>query len=75
MGKGKPKGDGTRLETGRAMSLEGSTPSPSASTLRDWSNGTTPGFQPGDRGSTPRSRTERQPDAVHLRPAGWFCVF
>src|SRR5262249_59302615 len=25
--------------------------------LRDWSNGTTPGFQPGDRGSTPRSRT------------------
>jgi hypothetical protein len=31
MGKGKPNGDGTRLETGRAMSLEGSTPSPSAS--------------------------------------------
>ena len=30
MGKGKPIGDGTRLETGRAMSLEGSTPSPSA---------------------------------------------
>src|SRR5215471_10824478 len=25
--------------------------------LRDWSNGTTPGVQPGDRGSTPRSRT------------------
>ena len=24
---------------------------------RDWSKGTTPGFQPGDRGSTPRSRT------------------
>src|SRR3954451_22836655 len=39
------------------MSLEGSTPSPSACRLRDWSNGTTPGFQPGDRGSTPRSRT------------------
>src|SRR3954452_21658588 len=57
MRKGKPKGDGTRLETGRAMSLEGSTPSPSAWFTRDWSNGTTPGLQPGDRGSTPRSRT------------------
>ena len=29
--KGKPIGDGSRLESGRAMSLEGSTPSPSAS--------------------------------------------
>jgi hypothetical protein len=28
--KGKPIGDGTRLELGRAMSLGGSTPSPSA---------------------------------------------
>jgi hypothetical protein len=28
--KGKPTGDGTRLEPGRATSLEGSTPSPSA---------------------------------------------
>src|SRR5262245_44445562 len=28
--KGKPTGDGSRLEDGRAMSLEGSTPSPSA---------------------------------------------
>ena len=28
--KGKPIGDGNRLERGRAMSLEGSTPSPSA---------------------------------------------
>src|SRR5690348_13102046 len=28
--KGKPTGDGTPLETGRATSLEGSTPSPSA---------------------------------------------
>ena len=57
MGKGKPKGDGTRLEPGRAMSLEGSTSSPSACKPRDWSKGTTPGFQPGDRGSNPRSRT------------------
>src|SRR6516225_5440933 len=30
LGKGKPTGDGSRLENGRAMSLEGSTPSPSA---------------------------------------------
>src|SRR5688572_14864955 len=50
-------GDGTRFEPGRAMSLEGSTPSPSACPLRDWSKGTTPGLRPGDRGSTPRSRT------------------
>jgi hypothetical protein len=28
--KGKPTGDGSRLESGRASSLEGSTPSPSA---------------------------------------------
>ena len=57
MRKDKPIGDGTRPEPGRAMSLEGSTPSPSACRLRDWSKGTTPGFQPGDRGSNPRSRT------------------
>ncbi len=57
MGKGKPKGDGTRLEPGRAMSLEGSTPSPSACKPRDWSKGTTPGFQPSAWGSIPRSRT------------------
>ena len=31
MRKDKPIGDGTRPEPGRAMSLEGSTPSPSAS--------------------------------------------
>src|SRR5262249_34721918 len=55
--KGKPKGGGTRFELGRAMSLEGSTPSPSACRPRDWSSGTTPGLQPGDRGSTPRSRS------------------
>jgi hypothetical protein len=30
--KGKPMGDGSRLENGRAMSLEGSTPSLSAGT-------------------------------------------
>ena len=32
--KGKPMGDGTRLETGRATSLEGSTPSSSAASFR-----------------------------------------
>jgi hypothetical protein len=32
--KGKPMGDGTRLETGRATSLEGSTPSSSAVSFR-----------------------------------------
>src|SRR5713101_7657974 len=31
--KGKPSGDGIRPEPGRALSLEGSTPSPSALTL------------------------------------------
>jgi hypothetical protein len=30
------------------------------SKLRDWSSGTTPGFQPGDRGSNPRSRFDKQ---------------
>ena len=63
--KGKPTGDGTRLEPGRAMSLEGSTPPPSACGLRDWSSGTTPGLQPGDRGSTPRSRTRGD---ISMRP-------
>ena len=57
MRKGKPIGDGTRFEPGRAMSLEGSTPSPSACKSAGLVQGTTPGFQPGDRGSTPRSRT------------------
>ncbi len=37
--------------------------------LRDWSSGTTPGFQPGNRGSNPRSRTE--PDfGGHRRTSG-----
>ena len=36
--KGKPTGDGSRLESGRAMSLEGSTPSPSAS-MCPWPSG------------------------------------
>ena len=32
--KGKPMGNGTRLETGRATSFEGSTPSSSAASIR-----------------------------------------
>jgi hypothetical protein len=52
--KGKPMGDGSRLESGRAMSLEGSTPSPSA---RGSANGRPPGFEPDDEGSTPSPRT------------------
>ena len=36
--KGKPIGDGTRLEIGRAMSLQGSTPSPSAHESRESAN-------------------------------------
>src|SRR4051794_38995450 len=51
------------------MSLEGSTPSPSAWFTRDWSSGTTPGFQPGDRGSTPRSRTRSDDRCVPGRAA------
>ena len=33
--KGEPIGDGSRPENGRAMSLEGSTPSPSACAVRE----------------------------------------
>src|SRR4051812_21999526 len=54
--KGKPTGDGSRLESGRAMSLGGSTPPPSALPLfptRGSFNGRTPAFQAGDAGSTP----------------------
>ena len=55
--KGKPMGDGTRLETGRATSLEGSTPSSSAVSFRrtacPWPSGQAPVFQTGQAGSTP----------------------
>ncbi len=58
------------------MSLEGSTPSPSARLwhMRDWSSGTTPGFQPGDRGSIPRSRFGDRQDKASLaeRPGTGF---
>ncbi len=54
LGKGKPTGDGTRLENGRAMSLEGSTPSPSAGNATcSWPIGEAPVLQTGQAGSTP----------------------
>jgi hypothetical protein len=71
--KVKPIGDGSRLESGRAMSLGGSTPSPSASCAlgrrwRHWSSpvrgsasGRPPGFEPGDGGSSPPPRACRRP--------------
>ena len=61
-------GDGTRLETGRAMSLEGSTPSPSA--VRGIGPRTTPGFQPGDRVDS-RSRTPNDGWSLAERSEGF----
>src|SRR5689334_8840540 len=56
--KGEPTGDGSRFENGRALSLEGSTPSPSASLLiRGSANGRPPGFEPDGGGSNPPPRT------------------
>ena len=54
--KGKPTGDGSRLENGRAMSLGGSTPPPSALECLDASlaeRPKAPVFQTGQAGSTP----------------------
>ena len=51
--KGKPMGDGTRPEPGRAMSLEGSTPSPSAAWRARGRAAQAPVFQTGQAGSTP----------------------
>ena len=51
--KGKPKGDGIRLEPGRAMSLEGSTPSPSAERCARGRAAQASVFQTGQAGSTP----------------------
>ena len=56
--KGKPIGDGTRLETGRAMSLEGSTPSPSACSpagLVQWHDSWLPTRRPGFDSPIPHS--------------------
>jgi hypothetical protein len=51
--KGKPTGDGTRPEPGRAMSLEGSTPSPSAERSARGRAAEASVFQTGQAGSTP----------------------
>ncbi len=71
--KGKPTGDGNRFENGRAMSLAGSTPAPSAvlfSGVR--SSGRTPAFQAGDVGSNPtlRSRGSANGRLSGLEPDG-----
>ncbi len=71
--KGHPIGDGTRLESGRAMSLAGSTPAPSAparaggfdgsSTLRwcPWCNGSTRARGARGDGFNPRRTPSPQP--------------
>src|SRR6516162_4671463 len=51
--KGKPTGDGTRPEPGRATSLEGSTPSPSAERSARGRAAQASVFQTGQAGSTP----------------------
>ena len=51
--KGKPTGDGTRLEPGRATSLEGSTPSPSAERCARGRAAQASVLQTGQAGSTP----------------------
>ena len=80
MRKGKPKGDGTRLEPGRAMSLEGSTPSPSACSLAglvQWHDSWLPTRRPGFDSPIPHSKqivdaslAERSGRASQVRQAG-----
>ena len=52
-------GDGSCLENSRAMSLEGSTPSPSAMRALDRA-AEVPAFQAGEAGSTPAGHSELQ---------------
>ena len=60
-------GDGSRLESGRAMSLESSTLSPSA--LRTLGRpAEAPAFQAGQAGSTPAGHSRR---SVNGRPPGF----
>ena len=58
--KGKPTGDGTRTEPGRATSLEGSTPSPSAERCARGRAAKAPVFQTGQAGSTPAGHSDRR---------------
>ena len=72
--KVKPTGDGSRPESGRAMSLEGSTPSPSA--LRALGRpAEAPAFQAGEAGSTPGTDAQRwswhSRGSVNGRPPGF----
>ena len=82
--KGHPTGDGTRLESGRALSLAGSTPAPSAPAraggsghASDGVRGVTAAREPVEleaTGSTPAGHPDREsragePDA---RPAGYI---
>src|SRR3954468_13360888 len=70
--KGHPIGDGTRLESGRALSLAGSTPAPSAPAraggsgrASDGVRGVTAAREPVEleaTGSTPAGHPDRNPD-------------
>ena len=57
--KGKPTGDGTRPEPGRATRLEGSTPSPSAERCARGRAAQASVFQTGQAGSTPAGHSDR----------------
>ena len=59
--KGKPTGDGTRLEPGRATSLEGSTPSPPAERGARGRAAEASVFQTGQAGSTPAGHSAGPP--------------
>ena len=69
--KVKPTGDGSRLESGRAMSLGGSTPSPSALCALGRA-AEVPAFQAGEAGSTPAGHFEKDGrGSVNGRPPGF----
>src|SRR6516162_11356297 len=59
--KGKPTGDGTRPEPGRATSLEGSTPSPPAERGARGRAAEASVFQTGQAGSTPAGHSAGPP--------------
>src|SRR5215813_3503791 len=76
--KGHPNGDGTRLESGRAMSLAGSTPAPSAPARAggsgrpfDGVRGVTAAREPVEleaTGSTPAGHPPREPGGGTTTP-------
>lgn len=70
--KGKPMGDGSRLESGRAMSLEGSTPSPSALQRALGRLAEASAFQAEQAGSIPAGRfRQRDRGSANGRPSGF----